>query len=166
MTYGLQITNDSNQVIIDSDLFGYHFIGKYSPVTNHYHNHLQDLGGTDVNAPASQLQPNTIDTNQTPGRVFEYTVYRPGHLKPPMCFIKPTGTGTSALYASVIRVWKYSGTFWKVWVLQTSNSTTGPWLYVFSTMDETNGTINEPYGLQTFNSAGEVTFDSRRKPRG
>tara|TARA_B110000908_G_scaffold35724_1_gene42822 strand:- start:267 stop:1238 length:972 start_codon:yes stop_codon:yes gene_type:complete len=159
MTYGLQITNDSNQVIIDSDLFGYHFIGKYSPVTNHYHNHLQDLGGEDY-----WDTPNNIDFNQTPGRVFEYSIYLPNANKPPMCFIKPTGTGTSASYASVIRVWKHSSTHWMAWVLQSSASYDSPTIYAFSTTDQTNSAVSDTYGMQTFNSSGQVTFDSRRKP--
>jgi len=159
MTYGLTITNDSNQVLIDSDLFGYHFIGKYSATSNTTHTYLSDLGGTDY-----WDSPNTIDTNQTPGRVFEYNIDLPGSTKPPVCFIKPTGTGTSARYASVIRVWKYDTNNWRAWVLQSSDSTTGPTVYAFSTMDQTNSTVTDTYGLQTFNSSGEVTFDSRRKP--
>jgi hypothetical protein len=159
MAYGLTITNDSNQVLIDSDLFGYHYIGKFSATTSTTHTYLDDLGGEDY-----WNTPNTIDANQTPGRVFEYTINLPGSTKPPMCFIKPTNTGTSARYTSVVRVWKYNANNWKVWALQSSDSTTGPMIYAFSTMDQTNSTVTDTHGMQTFNSAGEVTFDSRRKP--
>jgi len=159
MAYGLTVTNDSNQVLIDSDVFGYHFIGKYTATTSWNHTYLEDLGGEDY-----WDSPNTIDSNQTPGRVFEYTVNLPGSSKPPMCFIKPTGTGTSAVYTSVIRVWKYDTNNWKVWILQSTNAGTGPTLYAFSTMDQTNSTPSDTYGLQTMNSSGDVTFDSRFKP--
>jgi hypothetical protein len=160
MAYGLTITNDSNQVIIDSDLSAYHFIGAYYRDSHHDHTYLSDLGGEDY-----WDAPNTIDSNQTPGRVHVYSVNMTGN-KPPMCFIKPNSTGVHALYASVIRVWKYSSTVWKVWVLQSSSYPFGPRIYVFSTMDQTNpyNNVTDNYGMQTFNSSGEVTFDSRHKP--
>ena len=159
MAYGLTVTNDSNQVIIDSDLFGYHYIGKYSASSSTNYTYLSDLGGED-----NWDSPNTIDSNQTPGRVFEYIINLPNSTKPPMCFIKPTNTGTGARYASVIRVWKYDTNNWRAWILQSSNHGTGPILYAFSTMDQTNSSVTDNYGMQTFNSSGEVTFDSRRKP--
>jgi len=158
MAYGLVMTNNNNQVLVDSDVFGYHFIGKDTATTSWNHTYLEDLGGEDY-----WDSPNTISSNQTPGRVFEYKVKLP-YSKPPMCFIKPTNTGSSARYCSVIRVWKYNSTYWKVWVLQSSNHGTGPTLYSFATMDQVVSASSDTYGLQTLNSDGDVTFDSRYLP--
>lgn len=158
MAYGLTVTNNNNQVLIDSDVFGYYYLGKTTATASWNHTYLVDLGGEDY-----WDSPNTIDSTQTPGRIFEYDIYLP-FTKPPMCFIKPTNTGTSARYASVIRVWKYSSTYWRVWVLQSSAHTTGPTLYNFSTMDQVVTASSDTYGLQTLNSSGEVTFDSRYTP--
>ena len=158
MTYGLEITNVANQVLIDADLFGYYFLGKVTATTSWNHTYLDDLGGEDY-----WDSPNNIDTNQTPGRVFEYQIALPFN-KPPMCFIKPIGYTTTAMYTSVVRVWKYNATYWKVWVLQSSNSMTGPTLYNFATMDQVVNASSDSFGMQTFNSAGDVTFDSRYKP--
>jgi hypothetical protein len=159
MAYGLKVTNNNNQVIIDSDLFAYHFIGKIWPESSHTHNYSSDLGGEDY-----WDSPNGIPGNQESGRIFQYQIHLPNSTKPPMCFIKPVGTGNAARFTSVIRVWKNTSYSWKVWVLQTGNYGTGPYLYAFSTMDQTNSVLTDTHGLQVFNSSGQATFDSRRKP--
>ena len=170
MAYGLTINNDSGQLIIDSDLSHYHFAGIYTPGTTVAGGTVRDhSGGTDNtggNFPYSHISP-TISDGSTVGRIWTYFITLADvSSKPPMCFIKPTSTGTNAPFASIIRSWFDAG-MWKIEVLQSTNTfvdwSSGPSLYVFTTLDQLN-LGSDSFGLRVMNASNEVTFNSQNRP--
>lgn len=163
MGYGLRITNNSNQVLIDSDISQMHFAGVYSPVSGVAGGTLQNhQGGTDNaggNFPYQYLNAN----GSTIGHIYTYHITQADiGSKPPMCFLKPTSTGASAPYAGIIKS-TFNAGIWKIDVLQSTQTTSGPDMYVFTTLDQlTLG--SDSYGLRVMNGSGEVTFDSQNLP--
>ena len=163
MGYGLTINNDFGQMIIDSDISHYHFAGTYTSVSDVAGGTLQNhQGGTD-NAGGNFPYQNLNSLGSTIGHIYMYDITQADvSTKPPMCFIKPTSTGSSAPFAGIIRMYFASG-YWKVELLQSTQTTPGPTLYVFTTLDQlTLGT--DSHGLRVMNEASEVTFDSQNRP--
>jgi hypothetical protein len=160
MAYGLSVKNNSGDVLVDSDFNHYHFV---QTLTHSSVARVPELvdgpTGSYDQAPSS---PNGLDSDQPRGNIYKFTFGSNGS-KPPMCFIKPSSTGSSAPYAAIVLT-KQIGSNWEIWVLQTYN-TTAPILYCFSPIDQISAsTSGTTYGLQTFNSSGDTTFDSRLKP--
>jgi hypothetical protein len=161
--YGLLITNNDGDVLIDSDYPHYHFLGKYthSSVTQ-----IPDVsGGSDASVTAGGNSPNQnkgMENMPSKGEIYVYSVPVNG-ANPPMCFIKPTSTGSSAPYAGIILT-KQSGTNWEIRVFQSTVTSASPVLYCFSPLSQVSNSTSTTYGLKTFNSSSVVTFDSRFKP--
>jgi hypothetical protein len=171
MTHGLQIKNNANEILIDSDFAHYHYIGKatYSATTRIPD--MLDGNNTQHSTTAGQY----ISSSQVNGDIIKYTIAtNSASSPPPMCFIKPSSTGSSAPHCGIVLT-KRSGSSWEIWVLQTRGGTyssptsyTRPDLYCFSPltyMTSSQASVgSSTYGLATFNSSGGKTFDSRLKP--
>ena len=163
MAYGLSVKNNAGEVLIDSDFTHYHFLGKYthSSVTQ-----IPDiLGGSDATVYAGGNSPNQnkgMQNMPSKGEIYVYSVPVNGS-NPPMCFIKPTSTGSSAPYAGIVLT-KQSGSNWEIRVFQSTVTSASPVLYCFSPLSQISNSTSTTHGLKTFNSSGAVTFDSRFKP--
>jgi len=162
MTYGLEVKNNNNDVIISSDMFHYHFIGKYT--------HTALLVVPDllhgVNSPNTPEFGPTLNKGMenlpAVGAVYEFQIPVNG-IMPPMCFIKPGETGLSAAFAAIVLTQKI-GVYWKIRVFQNRATSIAPILYCFSPLDQVVDTSTESVGMQIFNASGARTFDSRYKP--
>jgi len=163
MGYGLHITNDSNQVLIDSDISQMHFAGVYTSVSDVEGGTLQNhQGGTD-NSGGNFPYQNLNSLGSTIGHIYTYHITQANvSSKPPMCFIKPTSTGSGAPFAGII-LSKFDAGIWKIDVLQATYTAVGPKLYVFTTLDQLN-LGSDSYGLRVMNEAGEATFNSQNRP--
>jgi len=163
MAYGLLITNDDGDVLIDSDFPHYHFLGKYthSSVTQ-----VPDLlGGGDASVTDGGNSPNEnkgMENMPDKGEIYVYSVAVNG-ANPPICFIKPTSVGTSAPYAGIVLT-KQTGTTWEIRVFQSKVTSDSPVLYCFAPLSQISNSTSSTYGLKTLNSSGTTTFDSRFKP--
>ena len=119
-----------------------------------------------------------MSPSQVNGDIIKYRVVtKNGSSPPPMCFIKPSSTGTNAPRCAIVLT-EQEGTvagYWNIWVLQERGGThsnpisyTRPTLYCFSPLsDMTNSQSNtgtETLGVAAFNSSGSKTYDSRLKP--
>jgi len=163
MAYGISAKNDSGEVIIDSAFEHYHFAGKAGLFSTTRVPALS--GGTDTqHSPSS---PTGLNGSQVNGHIFKYSlVARANSNSPaPMCFIKPSSTGSSAPYAAIVLVERY-GVNWHIWILQTYGYT-APQVYCFLPLKEMTASAaasSDVYGLKTYNSAGDVTFNSSIRP--
>lgn len=155
MTVGIQAFNNGGTVLIDSELKNYHFIGKVDPTTSWTMPSI--LGGT----AGKKSSPDYMDASQAQGIVYVFRVYC-GGTKPPLCFIKSNDSSYTA-YTSQIKCIQV-GAYWEVWILRTGSASGTPQLYCFTTPDQMLVISNDTYGVQIFNSNGEVSFDSRAKP--
>lgn len=159
MAFGFRVLNSSNQVLVDSDLFHYHFIGYQDPYEK---TQVPDI----LYGPGIQeYGPNEnkgMENLPSKGYIYKYVVSTNGP-KPPMCFIKPSSTGFSAPYAGIILT-AQEGTYWIVWVFQSADSAVPPRLYCFAPLDQISITPIGSTGLATFNKDGQKTFDSRFRP--
>ena len=163
MSFGLSLTNDNGEVLIDSDVSQLHFAGKYTPASDESGGSYQDHSGATDNAGGNFPYEHLNAHGSTVGHIYKYNILVASNSnRPPMCFIKPTSTGSSAPYTSIIRMHFESG-YWKVEVLQSTQTTPGPTLYVFTTLDQLN-LGNDSYGFRVMNDLGEVTFNSQNKP--
>ena len=163
MAYGLTINNDSGQLIIDSDLSHYHFAGIYTPGSTVEGGTVRDHSGGTDNDGGNFPYANLNSLGSTVGHIYKYNITQADiSTKPPMCFIKPTSTGSSAPFAGIIRMHFESG-YWKVELLQSTQTNPGPVLYAFTTLDQlTLG--SDSYGLRVMDSSSAVTFDSQNRP--
>jgi len=185
MTYGLQIKNNDNDILIDSDFAHYHYIGKATYSSTSIVPDLLDGNNTQHSTTDGQY----MAPSQVNGEIIKYTIATSSSSSPPpMCFIKPSSTGSSAPHCAIVLT-KRSGSSWEIWVLQTRGGTrtvtsgtfssgnlaystptsyTRPDLYCFSPLSHMTTTQaavgSSTYGLATFNSSGDKTFDSRLKP--
>lgn len=171
MPHGLQITNDSNEILIDSDFAHYHYIGRATYLSTSLIPTMLDGNNTQHSTTEGQY----MSPSQVNGDIIKYTIATSSSSSPPpMCFIKPSSTGSSAPHCGIV-VTKRSGSSWEIWVLQTRSGThsspssfTRPDLYCFSPlthMTTSQASVgSSTYGLATFNSSGGKTFDSRLKP--
>jgi len=163
MAYGISVKNDNNEVLIDSDFHHYHYAGRGVHLST---TKVPDIIGGTVTQ-HSPNSPNTIDSDQQSGDIFKYTLAVASSSGPaPMCFIKPSSTGGSAPFASVVQLNRTSSTQWQIWILQTRGHSL-PGLYCFlpiSKMQSSQSSSTDSYGLLTKSSTGDHTFDSRLKP--
>jgi hypothetical protein len=165
MTYGLQFKNDDNDIIVDSDFEHYHFAGKGAWTGDFVTPPL--TGGTTTNH--SYAGSQTLSTSQVPGRVHIFTLSaRATSGSPaPLVFIK---SRTDADMGHILT--KRNGANWEFWILTSlnaANSANIPVIYCFLPLDEMSASAataasGETYGVATFNSSGDRTYDSRMKP--
>jgi len=163
MSFGFQVKNDNNQVLIDSDLSHYHFIAKFNHISVTQIPDIMDGPGVVSFGPN-----NNKDMTGLPhkGYIYKYHIFSEGPV-PPMCFLT-----NSAYYTSVILTQRYDYSKWEVWVLHKGNSSgtaqTAPVIYAFGPRNQFDGyfPLGDPsgYGLRTYDSSGEITFDSLLKP--
>jgi hypothetical protein len=160
MAYGLLIKNDDNEVLIDSDYPHYHFSGKY---THDSVTQVPDISyGGVANAAQGSNANKGMENMPSKGEIYVFTVPVDG-TTPPMCFIKPTSSGTSAPYTGIVLTKQVSDE-WEIHVFQSTVTSASPVLYCFAPLSQIDNTTSTTYGLKTFNSSGVATFDSRFKP--
>lgn len=165
MTYGLQFKNDSGDILIDSDYHHFHFVGIATYVTTVRVPAL--LGGN--NTKHSSTGDTGLSSTQVNGDIIKYTITTAsGSSVPPIVFIKPSYTGTSAPFCGLVLTQQINTTTWEFWVLQ-DYGYTRPSLYCFNKFDQMTtsqqtvpSTINQ--GIATYNSNGQKTYDTRFKP--
>lgn len=166
MSYGFQVTNTSGKVLVDSELFHYHWLGKF---THYDKTSVPDM----LYGPGNQSYgPNdNKNMNNMPnvGRIYKFSIPSNGN-KPPMCFIKPSSVSSSAPYQGIVLTQK-DGTSWDIWVFSSKDHSTAPVLYCFSPINQINhydaygsAMTGTTYGLTTYNTDQQKTFDSRFKP--
>jgi len=179
MTYGLQITNNDNKILVDSDFAHYHFAG------------IATLTGSSFTVPVivegnntqhSTTAGQTISSGQTLGKVQRHTLpaRADSNSPPPMCFLKPHNNGQYSIdggterghsESSAVILTQRVGTSWEMWTLTAPGGGANdiPRLYCFLPLDEMTATAAAPatgdnYGLATFDSSGNKTYDSRKLP--
>jgi hypothetical protein len=160
--FGIIIKNENNNVLVDSDTYNYHFVGKFTKTSYWQGPSVLKETGSSTHYWNS---PNDLGASQVVGNIFQYKYYTNNLDKPPLCFVKPVATGPTSPYFAVINTFYNAGGYWEFWVLQSGTSyTEGPTLYLFLTADVMPSTSTDTYAFQTLNSTGDVTFDSRYKP--
>jgi len=160
MAHGLLVKNDDDEVLIDSDFKHYHFLGKFNHTSV---TQIPDImeGGI-ANAAQGSNSNKGMQNMPSKGEIYKYTVSVNG-TTPPMCFIKPTSTGSSAPFTGIVLT-KQSGSNWEIWVFQSTVTSASPVLYCFSPLSQISNSTSTTHGLKTLDSSGSVTFDSRFKP--
>ena len=163
MSFGLQFKNDDNQVIVDADFHQYHYAGKATYIETKRVPELNGGNNTDHSPSGGQ----TLSSNQERGHIIKYRIAtNSSSSAAPMCFIKPSSTGSSAPYCGIVLTKRYNNTQWEIWVLQDYNYTR-PDLYCFLPLnDMTNAQkgVTGSQSVMTFNSSRSKTYDSRLKP--
>lgn len=174
MALGLQFKNAAADIIVDSDFPHYHFIGKATYVSTTHVPDLLDGNNTAHSTTAGQY----MSSSQVNGDIIKYQVdTASSSAPPPMCFIKPSATGANAPRCAIVLTEQDTSiTYrWNVWVLQERRGThsnpisyTRPELYCFSPLTHMTAgqrdVGSETLGVETFNSSGTKTYDSRLKP--
>ena len=160
MAHGLLVKNDDDEVLIDSDFKHYHFLGKYNHTSV---TQVPDIleGGVANGAQGSNANKG-MQNMPSKGEIYKYTVAVNG-LIPPICFIKPTSTGSSAPFTGIVLT-KQVSTNWEIWVFQSTVTSASPVLYCFAPLSQISNSTSTTHGLKTFDSSGVATFDSRFKP--
>lgn len=165
MAYGIQILNDRDEILIDSDFEHFHFAGKatYTGMTNV----PPILSGN--NTAHSTTSGQGMSASQVNGDIFKYTLYAnaASDSPAPMCFIKPSSTGAGAPSCGIILTQR-SGTNWIIWVLQTRGYA-APAIYCFLPLRRmapslSNPPVADPYSLVTYSATGVRTYDARIRP--
>jgi hypothetical protein len=154
MSFGLQVKNNDNQIIIDSELSHYHFLGKYTAYSTTQVPDILNGPGTVSYGPNNNKDMTGMPSK---GSIHKYTIPSNG-AKPPMVFIKNISGG----YMSVVLTSR-SGSNWDTWVFSSSGSAAAPTIYAFSPRDQFS-TSPSGFGLETLDASGNPTFDSNLKP--
>ena len=163
MAYGIIAKNDSGDVLIDSDFEHYHFAGKGVLFAS---TRVPPMSGGTSTA-HSPSGPTGLGATQVNGNIFKYSLAARANTNSPapMCFIKPISIGTNAPYASIVLITR-SGTNWEMWVIQTYGHS-APTLYCFLPLSEMSiaaANSSDTHGVETFDSSGNSTYDSRVLP--
>lgn len=175
MTFGAQVKNDDQDIIIDSDFGHYHFIGKASYETTV---RVPNIVGGNQTDHSKYNEYNKLDSSQVNGDIIKYKITTASGTIPPMCFIKPATVSNTAPPCSVILTKRVPQQWyqWEIWVLQRRGGTaasptsyTRPTIYCFMPLDKfTNSQLTLPatetVGVAMYNSLGRATFDTRYKP--
>jgi hypothetical protein len=140
--FGVDVKNDSGHVIISDSIPSLHFMGKatYEGVVYRRSTSFVGYGGS--------LQGVSV---------YKYTT-SVNNL--PIVFIKPSNYG---LFYGVLTQF-FNGSVWEILITQSSTSDTPPELYIFTSAVSTNVPTSEQFGLQTFDTSGNVMFDGRYPP--
>jgi hypothetical protein len=168
MAYGLQIKNDDSDILVDSNFHHYHFAAK---LTHYEATAVPDIvGGKIVGHTTTAGQ--YISNKQITGDIFKFQlpigIAHASSTAAPMCFIKPASTGVTAPACGIVLMQRTGTAAWDIWVLQ-DDGYPAPVLYCFLPLSEMTAAqqatdANNTMGLQTFNSSGSRTYDSRLKP--
>lgn len=163
--YGLQITNANGQVLVDSDFEHFHFAGRAVLFETTRVPDILSGNNTQHSDPGGQY----MSSSQKNGDIFKFILYAnaDGTSPAPICFIKPSATGTSAPKCAVILTQR-SGANWIFWVLQTQGSS-APSVYCFLPLRVMLPSYADPpagdaYSLVTYSSSGRRTYDARIRP--
>lgn len=168
MTVGFSCHNDDNNLLINSELHSMHFCGKFTSFQSSQIPELMEGPGNKSFGPNENKNMNNMPDR---GYIYKFRVPRSySDTRPPMCFIKPSSTGSSAPYQAIILTKKITS-YWEIWVFSSKGVSYKPKLYCFQTIPsfKTTNTVykeamGDQYGWKNFNANGEVTFDSRFKP--
>ena len=148
MAHGLLVKNEDGDVLIDSDFPHYHFLGKYTHTSV---TQVPDINeGGVANAAQGSNDYKGMQNMPARGEIYKFSVPVNG-AKPPMCFIKPTSTGSSAPFTGIILT-KQSGTNWEIWVFQSVVTSANPVLYCFAPLSQVSTSTSDTYGLKTFDN--------------
>jgi hypothetical protein len=168
MAYGIQLYNDQSQLLIDSEFEHFHFAGKASLFETTQVPYI--LQGNDTQH--STRDGQSMSSSQINGHIHKFILYAnaSSDSPPPMCFIKPVGTGSSVFGGGercAIILTQRSGANWIMWVL--SSSSAAPSMYCFLPLRRMLSTYaapgaNDKFSLETFSSAGIKTYDARVRP--
>jgi hypothetical protein len=155
MTYGFLATNDSNQVLVSSELTHFHYGGQAT--MSSYSEAYADRYAT---WPASGSAPYGQSSYAAlSGRciyTFTYTTTAPTY---PLFFVKPSDYSRFHAVISQSR----SGSTWTVQVIHSGATPAAPELHAFvgpTFLPEPA----EDVGLQVFHADGVTAFDSRKAP--
>jgi hypothetical protein len=175
--FGASIKNNSNEVLIDSDTHNYHFVGKFTKSAHWMGPYIIQERGSSTHYWNS---PNGLAASQVRGYIFQYKYYTTDQSKPPLCFVKPSSTGSSSPYFSIVNTFynPSGGGYWEFWILQSGPGQLAPTIYLFVTADAMPTALSYtytspgdepadssgPYAFQTLDAEGNVSFDSRYKP--
>ena len=165
MGYGIQIKNNQDEILVDSDFEHFHFAGE-----------AVHTGTTKVpailsgnNTSQSTTGGQYMAASQVNGDIIKYILYANASddSPAPMCFIKPVSTGPGAPRCGVILTQR-SGSHWVIWVLQTSGYAR-PSLYCFLPLRRMAPARawpadDDPFSFATFNGKGVRTYDARIRP--
>lgn len=162
MALGLKFKNTDNDVIIDSDFYHYHFAGIATYLSAF---RIPALNGGN-NTSHSPSGGQTLSSYQEAGTIYKYKISTASSSSAaPMCFIKPSNVGTSAKFCGIILT-RRDGADWEIWVLQDYGGTR-PSLYCFLPLNDLTSSqksVSGSYAVQTYNTSGGKTYDSRLKP--
>lgn len=141
MAYGFKCVNSNGALIVHANFSAFRFHSKITPSSSF----------------VNPLQGNGSEQRGPLGRVFVYTATVTAN-SPVMPFLKQY----SSYGASVIDM-EWSGDTLTMYVLQeTKSEGTGPTLYLF--VDYKEHSTSGEYGMATYDSSGNKTFDTRSKP--
>jgi len=161
MAFGIQIKNNSDQILIDSELSHYHFLGKYTHYASTQTPDLLDGPGTVAYGPNDNKNMNGMPQK---GSIFKYSIPSNGP-KPPMIFIQNKDVYRYTRCSNILT--KKSGSNWEVWIFSTGDISEdfflAPIVFAFSPREQF-ATSPSGYGLVTYDSSGNPTFDSNLKP--
>lgn len=172
MTFGAKFKNNAGDILVDSDFHHYHFLGKAVYQSTTQVPDILDGNNTQHSTTAGQY----MSSSQVNGDLIKYQIATGGTDVPPMCFIKPSSTGSSAPSCSVVLIKSLFNTAWEIWVLQRRTGTynspvnyTRPDIYCFCplnrlTLARKNIPASENIGVVTYNTSGSKTYDSRLQP--
>jgi hypothetical protein len=176
MAHGFSVANASGKVLVDSSLSHPHFIGKFTHYSKVSVPDLMDGPGKQKYGPEQRKDMSGMPAK---GVIYKFRVTRKsGKDTVPLCFIKPSSVSSSAPYQGIIvtkEASTYSGNLrffhWDVWVFSSKDMTTAPIIYAFQEIksmdlskDHAQAAMGTTHGLKTFNTDGDVTFDSRFLP--
>lgn len=154
MVTGVQIKNNDNKILIDSDLSHYHFLGKYTAYSTTQTPDIMDGPGNLSYGPNENKDMTGMPDK---GNIFKYSIPSNG-AKPPMVFIK----NVSDAFMAVVLTSK-SGSNWDTWIFCSSGTVSAPTVYAFSPRNQMSTTLTG-YGLEVYDSSGNISFDSKIKP--
>jgi hypothetical protein len=164
MSYGMTVNGDDNRLLFSTNVNGMFFQGKATLFRIYPDPDTGTLVTTDYTT--NQFTGEIIFSNPQ-AIIYEYRMTLPSSVTSIMPFIyNPVGKRVA-----ILTIFKLSSTSWQIFTYACTNpNTTGyissstnvPEIYVFS--DFLSSPSNVGYGINTFNSNGEVTFSTNSKP--
>ena len=165
MRQGLKFVNNDDELLVDSNLHHSHFIGIATHVKS---------------TPIDRVSQGSLyngSVNFRPGQdlsfLHEFKIESTNSDRPPLCFVKPTFTGSSAPFCSVVlAIYNTTESKWEITVLEDFYNNRGeqrPSLYCFNTFpnmsDGQKSLVGKGnYGIVCYNEKEDKTFDSRFYP--
>lgn len=145
--YGISVRNDSNHILVSSDIRSFHFIGQAS----HHANIASGLTTFDNYGDRTTVLLS--------GRcIYTYRITAV-NTQAPLVFIRP---GTNLNRYGVLRSY-YDAGYWYFDIIQSGPNYAYPTVYCFAQLTSVTTPVSDT-GLVTYLSNGEVAFDSGRRP--